>query len=323
MREGIVHVLRSAGFDVVGEAGDVPGLLAVVEAQRPDVVVVDIRMPPTHTDEGLVAATQIGQRHPGIGILVLSQYVEPEYAAGLLAEFPEGVGYLLKERIFDVAVLTDALRRIGEGECVIDPTIVSRLMERRRRHGTAGGALAPRAGGAGAHCPRPFELGDRGAAGRHRAHSRGACHPDLREAGPRAEPGGPSARSRGSGIPTRKLSTRPAIRGWAATGNRVAAPRRSPVKDRALTPSPTRQPRGGGWRWAGSRWSLVMSDQPRSIRRAAPVSGRVGELEPTSPRLRNRQPSTSGAGPDLPLRSSGRTPGRLRAVPVSLPHRAP
>ncbi len=134
MREGIVHVLRSAGFDVVGEAGDVPGLLAVVEAQRPDVVVVDIRMPPTHTDEGLVAATQIGQRHPGIGILVLSQYVEPEYAAGLLAEFPEGVGYLLKERIFDVAVLTDALRRIGEGECVIDPTIVSRLMERRRRH---------------------------------------------------------------------------------------------------------------------------------------------------------------------------------------------
>lgn len=134
MRTGIVHVLRDAGIEVVGEAGDVPGLLAVVDVQRPDVVVVDIRMPPTYTDEGLVAATQIGQRHPRTGILVLSQYVEPEYAAGLLAEFPEGVGYLLKERIFDAAILTDALRRIGEGECVIDPTIVTRLMQRRRRH---------------------------------------------------------------------------------------------------------------------------------------------------------------------------------------------
>ncbi len=132
-RAGIVQVLRAAGVDVVGEAADLPTLLRAVDELEPDVVVADIRMPPGHSDEGLVAAREITARHPGTGILILSQYLEPEYATGLLADYPQGVGYLLKERVFDAAVLVDALRRIAEGECVIDPTIVARLVGRRRR----------------------------------------------------------------------------------------------------------------------------------------------------------------------------------------------
>jgi DNA-binding NarL/FixJ family response regulator len=132
-REGIVRVLRDAGFKVVGEAQDLTGLLRSVALDRPEAVVVDIRMPPTHTDEGLVAAQRIRTQHPDIGVLLLSQYVEPSYAMRLIQDHPERVGYLLKERIFDAAILVDALRRITEGECVIDPTIVSRLVGRQRR----------------------------------------------------------------------------------------------------------------------------------------------------------------------------------------------
>jgi DNA-binding NarL/FixJ family response regulator len=132
-REGIVRMLREAGFDVVAEAEDLDGLLRAVETERPDAVVVDIRMPPTHTDEGLVAARRIRVEHPETGVLVLSQYVEPTYAMRLIEDHPERVGYLLKERVFDVAILVDALRRIADAECVVDPTIVSRLVGRRRR----------------------------------------------------------------------------------------------------------------------------------------------------------------------------------------------
>jgi DNA-binding NarL/FixJ family response regulator len=132
-REGIVRLLQDAGIDVVAEAEDAEGLLREVRLARPDVAIVDIRMPPTHTDEGLVAAQTIRAEHPGIGVLVLSQYVEPSYAMRLIEDHPERVGYLLKERVFDVAVLVDALRRIVDGETVIDPTIVSRLVGRRRR----------------------------------------------------------------------------------------------------------------------------------------------------------------------------------------------
>jgi DNA-binding NarL/FixJ family response regulator len=132
-REGIVHLLENAGVDVIAEAEDASSLLRYVQARRPDVAIVDIRMPPTHTDEGLVAAQAIRAEHPEVGVLVLSQYVEPSYAMRLIEQHPERVGYLLKERIFDVAILVDALRRIGEGESVIDPTIVSRLLGRRRR----------------------------------------------------------------------------------------------------------------------------------------------------------------------------------------------
>jgi DNA-binding NarL/FixJ family response regulator/class 3 adenylate cyclase len=133
MREGIVRLIREAGYEVVGEAGDLDGLMRTVTLTRPDVVIVDIRMPPTHTGEGLVAAGRIRAEHPETGVLVLSQYIEPSYAMRLIEEYPERVGYLLKERLFDVAVLVDALRRIADGECVVDPTIVSRLVGRRRR----------------------------------------------------------------------------------------------------------------------------------------------------------------------------------------------
>jgi DNA-binding NarL/FixJ family response regulator len=132
-RSGIAQMLRSGGFEVVCEATDLPTLLAAVEEHRPDVVVTDIRMPPAHADEGLAAAREIGTRYPGVAVLILSQYLEPDYAARLIADYPEGVGYLLKERVFDAAILTDAVRRIADGECVVDPTIVARLLGRRRR----------------------------------------------------------------------------------------------------------------------------------------------------------------------------------------------
>jgi DNA-binding NarL/FixJ family response regulator len=133
-REGIVHVLEAAGFEVVAQAGDADSLLGQVRVLQPDVAVVDIKMPPTYTDEGLVAAQRIRAEFPDVGVLVLSQYLEPSYAMRLLEEHPEKVGYLLKERLFHGAVLVDAITRIHEGETVVDPTIVSRLFDRRRRH---------------------------------------------------------------------------------------------------------------------------------------------------------------------------------------------
>jgi DNA-binding NarL/FixJ family response regulator len=132
-REGIVRLLEEADVEVVGQAENAEALLRDVALERPDAAIVDIRMPPTHTDEGLVAAQRIRREYPETAVLVLSQYVEPSYAMRLLEEHPEGVGYLLKERVFDVAILVDALRRLGDGETVIDPTIVSQLVGRRRR----------------------------------------------------------------------------------------------------------------------------------------------------------------------------------------------
>jgi DNA-binding NarL/FixJ family response regulator len=132
-REGIVRLLEDAEVEVVGQAGDAPSLLRLVRGTQPDAAIVDIRMPPTHTDEGLVAASMIRTELPDVAVLILSQYIEPSYAMRLLEEHPERVGYLLKERVFDVALLVDALRRLGDGETVIDPTIVSRLVGRRRR----------------------------------------------------------------------------------------------------------------------------------------------------------------------------------------------
>jgi DNA-binding NarL/FixJ family response regulator len=132
-REGIVRLLTDAGVDVVAAVADGDALLREVALAPPDVAVVDIRMPPTHTDEGLVAAGRIRQGYPDVAVLVLSQYMESAYAARVMGEHPQRVGYLLKDRVFDVAVLVDALRRLTEGECVVDPTIVSRLMGRTRR----------------------------------------------------------------------------------------------------------------------------------------------------------------------------------------------
>ena len=133
-RQGIVRLLEDAGIEVIDEAEDAEGLLSKVQRDLPDVAIVDIRMPPTHSDEGLVAAQSIRNEHPEIGVLLLSQYVEPSYAMRLIEEQPERVGYLLKDRVFDIATVVDALRRIVEGETVIDPTIVARLIGRRRRN---------------------------------------------------------------------------------------------------------------------------------------------------------------------------------------------
>jgi DNA-binding NarL/FixJ family response regulator len=132
-REGIARLLTDAGIEVVGQAEDGERLLREIRLKSPDAAIVDIRMPPTHTDEGLVAAARIRAEHPAVGVLVLSQYVEPSYALRLLEDHPERVGYLLKQRVFDIAVLIDALRRIAEGETVVDPTIVAQLFGRRRR----------------------------------------------------------------------------------------------------------------------------------------------------------------------------------------------
>ena len=132
-RQGIVHLLEEAGIQVVAEAEDAESLLRHVRLARPDAAIVDIKMPPTHTDEGLTAAQTIRADHPDVGVLVLSQYIEPSYAMRLLEDHPERVGYLLKERVFDAVNLVDALRRLADGETVVDPTIVSRLVGRRRR----------------------------------------------------------------------------------------------------------------------------------------------------------------------------------------------
>jgi len=132
VRSGLARLLEDAGVQVVGEAADADALLALVARQKPDVAIVDIRMPPTHSDEGLVAARRIRDEHPSTAVVVLSQYVEPRYAERLLADQPGGLGYLLKERVSNIAVLVDALRRVTEGECVIDPTIVAQLMRGRR-----------------------------------------------------------------------------------------------------------------------------------------------------------------------------------------------
>jgi DNA-binding NarL/FixJ family response regulator len=131
-REGIVHLLRESGMDVVSEADDLESLMRAVDAYAPDAVVVDIRMPPSYTDEGLVAARRIRAERPGTAVVLLSQYLEPSYAMRLIEDNPEGVGYLLKERLYSGSVLADALRRTTDGECVVDPTIVARLLGRRR-----------------------------------------------------------------------------------------------------------------------------------------------------------------------------------------------
>lgn len=135
LREGLARLLDETGFEVVALVGTGDDLVARVAADPPDVAIVDIKMPPSHTDEGIVAAQTIRGRHPDVGVLVLSQYLASRYAIRLLEEVPQRVGYLLKERVADIAVLGDALRRIDEGECVIDPTIVSRLVHKRHREG--------------------------------------------------------------------------------------------------------------------------------------------------------------------------------------------
>jgi serine/threonine-protein kinase len=135
MREGLVRLLAEQGFDVVGQAEDAARLLRQVAVARPDAAVVDIKLPPTHTDEGVRAAREIRELHPATAVLLLSSYLDARYAADLFENYPAGTGYLLKERVGDPGVLGDALRRLQRGECVLDPAIVNRLLNRAREPG--------------------------------------------------------------------------------------------------------------------------------------------------------------------------------------------
>ena len=131
-REGIAGLLTQAGFEIAGQSGTADDLMLKVRSYTPDVAIVDIRMPPTNTDEGLQAARQIREHHPGVGVLVLSQYVEAPYMMELLQGDIDGVGYLLKDRIRDVKEFADAVRRVAEGGSAFDPAVVSRLVGRRQ-----------------------------------------------------------------------------------------------------------------------------------------------------------------------------------------------
>ncbi len=133
LREGLARLLEESGFEVAGQAGDAEDLLRKVGAHKPDVAVVDVRMPPTHTDEGLRAAHAIRNEFPGTGVLVLSQYVEEAYALELLSQSTESTGYLLKDRVADVDSFTDAVRRVAGGGSALDPEVVALLLGRRRR----------------------------------------------------------------------------------------------------------------------------------------------------------------------------------------------
>ncbi len=132
LREGMVRLLTEAGFEVVAQAGDAEDLLRKALAHRPDIAVVDVQMPPRHEDDGLVAALELRRLRPETGVLVLSQFYEESYALDLIGDRAEGVGYLLKERVGDVAAFVDAVERVAAGGSVLDPQIVSRMLGRRR-----------------------------------------------------------------------------------------------------------------------------------------------------------------------------------------------
>jgi len=133
LRQGIVRLLTDAGFEVVAEAADAPDLVRKVAAHKPDVAIVDVQMPPDNTDDGLRAALEIRAQQPEVGVLVLSQYAEERYAVDLIGESAEGVGYLLKDRVTDFSGFAEAVRRVGSGGSVLDPTVVAHMLGRRRR----------------------------------------------------------------------------------------------------------------------------------------------------------------------------------------------
>ncbi len=142
LRAGIVALLRENGIDVVAEAEDGPGLERIVSGHKPDIAIVDVRLPPTFTDEGLRAAIEARKRHPGLGVLVVSQYVEPVYTAELLASGEAGVGYLLKERVGEVRSFIDAVERVAAGGTALDREVVAELMRARTAGGAGDGAIA-------------------------------------------------------------------------------------------------------------------------------------------------------------------------------------
>jgi DNA-binding NarL/FixJ family response regulator len=144
LRDGLTHLLAAHGHDVVGAVGDGPSVISAVASQHPDLAILDVRMPPTHTDEGLRAALEVRRDHPDVGVLVFSQYVETRYASQLFAENLDGVGYLLKDRVADVGEFLDAVDRVAGGGSVLDPEVVRQLVGASRRRASISEALTAR-----------------------------------------------------------------------------------------------------------------------------------------------------------------------------------
>ena len=206
LREGIARLLEESGFEVAGQAEDAGELLRKVGAHKPDVAIIDVRMPPTHTDEGLRAAHRIRAEYPATAVLVLSQYVEEAYALELLSESTESTGYLLKDRIADVETFTDAVRRVATGGSALDPEVVGLLLGRRRREDPLAVLTAARARGARLDGRRALQCRDgRGARGQ-RACGGEACDRDLLQAQPAARGAGPSTGSGRAGVPALQLT---------------------------------------------------------------------------------------------------------------------
>ena len=196
LREGLARLLAEADIQVVGQARDAGELMLKVRSYHPDVAIVDIRMPPTQTDEGIRAAREIRERHPETTVLVLSQHVAHTYAVELLGESAEGLGYLLKDRVADVDEFTAAVRRVAEGGSALDPLVVAELVGRSRRDDPVRAALAARARSDGADGRGPLQPGDRAAALHLAARRREARHEHLHQAPPARRRRGPPARAR-------------------------------------------------------------------------------------------------------------------------------
>ena len=202
VREGIVRVLEEAGLEVVGVAGDAEDLVRKAGAHHPDVVIADIQMPPDLTDDGLRAAQQIRSRQPDVGVVVLSQFLEDRYALDLVGERAQGVGYLLKDRVGDLALFIDAVRRVARGGTALDPEVVQRMVGAQTRGRAARRADSRRPGSARADGRGALEPGHRRRAGRDRGSGRAARHLDLQQARPPTGAGGPPARPRRPAVPS-------------------------------------------------------------------------------------------------------------------------
>ncbi len=247
LREGAARLLTDAGMEVVAQAGDGPELLRKVRAHKPDVAIIDIRMPPTNQDEGLVAAAEIRKELPGVGVLILSQYVEEHYVMRLLEDGTEGVGYLLKDRIAEIDRFVDAVRRVAAGGSVLDPEVVAQMLGRRRPEGPLQ-SLTPRerdvleamAEGLG-------KQGDRGAP-RGLGRSRGTARDlDLREARSLGRRGRTPASARRPGLPGAVTTAPGGGRcSWASrrTGTTTPCARSVDRGGRAWSPGTPRDPRG-------------------------------------------------------------------------------
>ena len=224
LREGIARLLESAGS--TWSARWTTRTTWCAGCAKPDVAIVDIRMPPTHTDEGLQAARRIRERHPGVGVLVLSQYVEAEYATGLLSEQTEGTGYLLKDRVAKVDDFTDAVRRVAAGGSALDPAVVAQLVGRRRVDDPLAVLTAREREVLELMAEGPLEPRHRHAAGRHRARRREARHEHLRQARPGGDAQGPPPGQGRPDAPPGLIGTRSGPPGRAASvrrGCRVGA----------------------------------------------------------------------------------------------------